>query len=224
MDGLTSHTIPQSEPSLPLHPRRGIQVQAAYSLMFPRRLSVSSAAPHALCRFHINKWFCPATPRATLGRAGVITVGRKKNLFKGKQAREREREWLKRKKNKTDCGERSVLSAWRHLRSVVPLCLLTPVSKQLWRLNGRSLTYGVSWDPERQLRVPGSSLHSLSCLLVLLSEAHFQTGAGLPSETWLLYDCRQKHSFYSTAALFVWTVQSIPFVYRYMWLFFFFLF
>lgn len=78
----------------------------------------------------------------------------------------------------------------------------------------------VSAEIQRGSRVSQEAPWTLSCLLVQLSEAHFQTGAGLPSETWLLYDCRQKHSFYSTATVFVWTVQSIPFVYRYMWLFF----
>lgn len=34
--------------------------------------------------------------------------------------------------------------------SVAPLCLLTQVSKQLRRLNGLTLTYGVVWGPGRQ--------------------------------------------------------------------------
>lgn len=62
---------------------------------------------------------------------------------------------------------------------VAPLCLLTPVSKQLQCLNSQSLTYGVSSGPERQQCVSGSSLDSLSCLFGPLPEARFQTGTGL---------------------------------------------
>lgn len=97
MDGLTSHTIPQSEPSLPLCPMRGIQVQAAYNLMFPQRLPMSSAPPHTLSRFHfINKWFFPATPQAKLSRAGVIT-GMGGVL---KEESKQQSEWLERKRRK----------------------------------------------------------------------------------------------------------------------------
>lgn len=58
--------------------------------------------------------------------------------------------------------------------SVAPLCLLTLVSKQLRRLNSRSLTYGVNWDPERQ-RLPGLSQLSVSAgagLLFVLVTKH----------------------------------------------------
>lgn len=127
---------------------RGIQVQTAYNLMFPQRLPMSSAPLHTLSRFHfINKWFCPATPQAKLGRAGVITGtgGGRGGVKRRKQAAE----WMvgnEKEKNITDY----ILLAWRHLHSVVPLCLLAIVSKQLWRINGHTLTSGVSWDAERQ--------------------------------------------------------------------------
>lgn len=44
-----THTIPQGEVPLPLCPRRNIQVQPAYTLMFPQRLPVSSPPPHTHC-------------------------------------------------------------------------------------------------------------------------------------------------------------------------------
>lgn len=82
--------------------------------------------------------------------------------------------------------------------SVTALCLLTLVSKQLWRLNSRSLTYGVSWGPERLHCVSGSSLDSLTCLLELLPKAHLQTGAGL---IFVLVTSKQRLLFQISRAL-----------------------
>lgn len=110
--------------------------------------------------------------------------------YSGEGVRERkeknkwESEWLGRGRRIKQMSIGSVLCSQSTTppflaHSVTALCLLTLVSKQLWRLNSRSLTYGVSWGPERLHCVSGSSLDSLTCLFELLPKAHLQTGAGL---------------------------------------------
>lgn len=88
-DGLTPHTIPPGEPSLPLHPRRGTQAQGCSppNVSTETVIEASSSFPSA-ADLVVRSDFCPATPQATVGGAAVIKVGEQNRA----QTKERERE------------------------------------------------------------------------------------------------------------------------------------
>lgn len=136
MLGLTSHTIPWSEPFLTSSFHRGHTgagcLQPNVSTETVGEQCFSSRSP----QISNNKWFLPSHTSSCdwQSRCNYSGGGKRKQMS----------ECLKRKKNKTDCGELFVLSAWWHLHSLGPLCLLTLVSTELGRLNGWSLTYGLS--------------------------------------------------------------------------------
>lgn len=105
-----------------------------------------SSSSHTL-QIHINEWFCSATPRATLGRARVIITG-------GKKIQVGERRGKGEMKKTGALFVFELQSTLLIVHSVALLCLLTPVSKQIWRLNSWSMTYGVGVGPEQ---LPGLS-------------------------------------------------------------------
>lgn len=184
-----------------------LQVQPAYSVMFPGRLTVSSAPPCVLGRFSTNNWRCPATPAAMLDRAGVITVGEE-----GKKGGSRIK--LKKESWASGGGRTAVnIGEWNRLweRSLA-VSMATPWLGGPFVLVSTLLQTALTskWpvvDLRCMLRSREGGRPRIP-LLYLSSEALFQTGAGLPSETRLLCECSLKYFFFLIqGCLSVWTVQ-----------------
>lgn len=91
-DWLTLHTIPPGEPFLPLHPRRGTQAQGCSPNVSTETVIEARSSLPSSAGFVERSDFCSATPRATVGRAGVIKVGEQNRMQTKEREREREAE------------------------------------------------------------------------------------------------------------------------------------